>query len=159
MKRIFFLGLAFCALGAFAQTSLLSGIDLKNLDTRSSPATTSTTMLPADGSNRTRSMPSTQRTAPCGPAGAEPETHPGDHPRICLEAAAERLIGTEDRLSLQPHDGLRAPQQAAPPSSSLPPTTKTSTIKLFTYDRPHRQIQQSFRWREKAFYAQALLRQ
>ena len=37
MKRIFFLGLAFCALGAFAQTSLSSGIDLKNLDTSIKP--------------------------------------------------------------------------------------------------------------------------
>ncbi len=37
MKRTFFLGLAFCALGAFAQTNLSSGIDLKNLDTSIKP--------------------------------------------------------------------------------------------------------------------------
>lgn len=37
MKRTFFLGLAFCALGAFAQTDLSSGIDLKNLDTSIKP--------------------------------------------------------------------------------------------------------------------------
>ncbi len=37
MKRTFLLGLAFCALGAFAQTNLSSGIDLKNLDTSIKP--------------------------------------------------------------------------------------------------------------------------
>ena len=37
MKRTIFLGLAFCALGAFAQTNLSSGIDLKNLDTSIKP--------------------------------------------------------------------------------------------------------------------------
>ena len=37
MKRTFFLGLAFCALGAFAQANLSSGIDLKNLDTSIKP--------------------------------------------------------------------------------------------------------------------------
>ncbi len=37
MKRTFFLGLAFCALSAFAQTNLSSGIDLKNLDTSIKP--------------------------------------------------------------------------------------------------------------------------
>ena len=37
MKRTIFLGLAFCALSAFAQTNLSSGIDLKNLDTSIKP--------------------------------------------------------------------------------------------------------------------------
>jgi putative endopeptidase len=37
MKRTFLLGLAFCALGAFAQANLSSGIDLKNLDTSIKP--------------------------------------------------------------------------------------------------------------------------
>ena len=37
MKRTFLLGLAFCAFGAFAQTGLSSGIDLKNLDTSIKP--------------------------------------------------------------------------------------------------------------------------
>jgi putative endopeptidase len=37
MKRTFLLGLAFCALSAFAQTNLSSGIDLKNLDTSIKP--------------------------------------------------------------------------------------------------------------------------
>ena len=37
MKRTIFLGLAFCALSAFAQTNLSSGLDLKNLDTSIKP--------------------------------------------------------------------------------------------------------------------------
>lgn len=159
MKRTIFLGLAFCALSAFAQTNLSSGIDLKNLDTSIKPGND---FYHYAAGGWLKSHPLDAEHAENGAFVDLQELNQKRIQGIILEYASKpqqkgslgQKIG-----SLQPHDGLRAPQQAAPPSSSHLPTTTTSIIKLFTYDRPHRQIQQSFRWREKAFYAQALLRQ